>query len=60
MILESLELSWDVLLAVSGLILFFLILFALLGLVSFQGAFSRRCYYIGDDGSCKYQFILKK
>ncbi|RCH93740.1 calcium channel protein [Rhizopus azygosporus] len=51
MILESLELSWDVLLAVSGLILFFLILFALLGLVSFQGAFSRRCYYIGNDGS---------
>ncbi|EIE92076.1 hypothetical protein RO3G_16787 [Rhizopus delemar RA 99-880] len=48
-ILKSLELSWDLLLAVSGLILFFLLLFALLGLMSFQGTFSRRCYYTGDD-----------
>ncbi|KAG0747200.1 hypothetical protein G6F57_006621 [Rhizopus arrhizus] len=48
-ILKSLELSWDLLLAVSGLIFFFLLLFALLGLMSFQGTFSRRCYYTGDD-----------
>ncbi|KAI9268809.1 Ion transport protein-domain-containing protein [Sporodiniella umbellata] len=49
-ILQSLELSWDILLAVSGLSLFFLILFALLGNISFPGVFSRRCYYTADNG----------
>ncbi|OAD00432.1 hypothetical protein MUCCIDRAFT_113913 [Mucor lusitanicus CBS 277.49] len=50
-ILKSLETSWDILLAVSGLIFFFLLLFALVGLISFQGVFSRRCYYTADDSS---------
>lgn len=51
--MKSLETSWDLLLAVAGLILFFIILFALIGLISFQGVFSRRCYYLTDDNSCK-------
>ncbi|KAL9549481.1 hypothetical protein PS6_006058 [Mucor atramentarius] len=50
-ILKSLETSWDILLAVSGLIFFFLLLFALVGLISFQGVFSRRCYYTAEDNS---------
>ncbi|KAI8075574.1 Ion transport protein-domain-containing protein [Thamnidium elegans] len=50
-ILKSLETSWDILLAVSGLILFFLLLFALIGLISFQGVFSRRCYYTASDNT---------
>ncbi|CEP11360.1 hypothetical protein [Parasitella parasitica] len=50
-ILKSLETSWDLLLAVSGLIFFFLLLFALVGLISFQGVFSRRCYYTDADNS---------
>ncbi|CAO3640711.1 unnamed protein product [Mucor fragilis] len=50
-ILKSLETSWDILLAVSGLIFFFLLLFALVGLISFQGVFSRRCYYTAEDSS---------
>lgn len=53
-ILKSLETSWDILLAVSGLIFFFLLLFALFGLISFQGIFSRRCYYTASDSTCKY------
>lgn len=53
-ILKSLETSWDILLAVSGLIFFFLLLFALFGLISFQGIFSRRCYYTASDSSRKY------
>lgn len=56
-ILKSLETSWDILLAVSGLIFFFLLLFALLGLISFQGVFSRRCYVTSVDSSCKF-FLL--
>lgn len=57
-ILKSLETSWDILLAVSGLIFFFLLLFALLGLISFQGVFSRRCYVTGVDNSCKFCFSI--
>lgn len=57
-ILKSLETSWDILLAVSGLIFFFLLLFALFGLISFQGIFSRRCYYTGDDDVCKFTNII--
>lgn len=49
--MKSLETSWDILLAVSGLIFFFLLLFALVGLISFQGVFSRRCYYTAEDNS---------
>lgn len=52
-ILKSLETSWDILLAVAGLVFFFLLLFALVGLVSFQGVFSRRCYYTNGDNSRK-------
>jgi hypothetical protein len=52
-ILKSLETSWDILLAVSLLILFFLLLFALLGLISFQGIFSRRCYFTDSSNECK-------
>lgn len=52
-ILKSLETSWDILLAVSGLIFFFLLLFALIGLISFQGIFSRRCYYTASDNTRK-------
>ncbi|KAG0185974.1 calcium channel protein [Apophysomyces sp. BC1034] len=43
-ILRSLETSWELMLLVSGFIFFFLLLFALVGLISFQGVFSRRCY----------------
>ncbi|CAO3641997.1 unnamed protein product [Mucor hiemalis] len=57
-ILKSLETSWDILLAVSGLIFFFLLLFALLGLISFQGVFSRRCYVTSVDSSCKFFFYI--
>lgn len=65
-ILKSLETSWDILLAVSLLILFFLLLFALLGLISFQGVFSRRCYFTDTNHQCKFvslsliQFTHKK
>lgn len=52
-ILKSLETSWDILLAVSGLIFFFLLLFALIGLISFQGIFSRRCFYTTTDNTRK-------
>ncbi|RCH90012.1 calcium channel protein, partial [Rhizopus stolonifer] len=48
-ILKSLETSWDLLLAVTGLIFFFTILFALIGLISFNGVFSRRCYYTNAE-----------
>ncbi|KAG0175172.1 calcium channel protein [Apophysomyces sp. BC1021] len=41
---RSLETSWELMLLVSGFIFFFLLLFALVGLISFQGVFSRRCY----------------
>ncbi|KAI9483591.1 MAG: Ion transport protein-domain-containing protein [Benjaminiella poitrasii] len=54
-ILKSLETSWDLLLAVTGLILFFLIIFALFGLISYQGVFSRRCYYL--DAENKLQLV---
>ncbi|KAF7722394.1 calcium channel protein [Apophysomyces ossiformis] len=49
-ILKSLETSWELLLLVSGFIFFFLLLFALIGLISFQGVFSRRCY-VNEVGS---------
>ncbi|KAI8993323.1 Ion transport protein-domain-containing protein [Pilobolus umbonatus] len=49
MILKSLETSWELLLAITGLIFFFLLIFALLGLISFQGVFSRRCYYTDEN-----------
>ncbi|KAI7900056.1 Ion transport protein-domain-containing protein [Cokeromyces recurvatus] len=50
-ILKSLETSWDILLAVSGLILFFLIIFALFGLISYQGVLSRRCYFTDSENN---------
>ncbi|KAI8977429.1 Ion transport protein-domain-containing protein [Mycotypha africana] len=50
-ILRSLETSWQLILAVAGLILFFLVIFALLGLISFQGVFARRCYFTAEDSS---------
>ncbi|KAI8378320.1 Ion transport protein-domain-containing protein [Blakeslea trispora] len=54
-ILKSLETNWKILLAVSGLIIFFLLLFALIGLISFSGVFSRRCYF--TDGSNELQLV---
>lgn len=59
-ILKSLETSWDILLAVSGLILFFLLLFALVGLISFQGVFSRRCYFTDANSTCKSLLYYKR
>ncbi|KAI8338655.1 Ion transport protein-domain-containing protein [Chlamydoabsidia padenii] len=44
-ILKSLETGWDLMLDVSGFLFFFLFMFAMLGLISFRGVFSRRCYY---------------
>jgi Na+-transporting NADH:ubiquinone oxidoreductase subunit NqrB len=57
-ILKSLETSWDILLAVTGLILFFLLLFALVGLISFRGVFSRRCYFTDSDNTRKVIFCI--
>jgi ABC-type antimicrobial peptide transport system permease subunit len=57
-ILKSLETSWDIILAVTGLILFFLLLFALIGLISFRGVFSRRCYFTDNDNSRKAFYIF--
>ncbi|KAI8378680.1 Ion transport protein-domain-containing protein [Choanephora cucurbitarum] len=48
-ILKSLETNWNLLLAVVGLICFFLLLFALVGLISFNGVFSRRCYFTNSN-----------
>ncbi|KAI8381166.1 Ion transport protein-domain-containing protein [Radiomyces spectabilis] len=45
-ILRSLETGWQLLLDVSGFIFFFMLLFALAGLITFQGVFSRRCYQL--------------
>ncbi|CAO3628226.1 unnamed protein product [Cunninghamella blakesleeana] len=51
-ILKSLETGWDLLLDVAGFLFFFMFLFALVGLVTFHGVFSRRCYFYpdGPDG----------
>ncbi|KAI9307562.1 Ion transport protein-domain-containing protein [Cunninghamella echinulata] len=51
-ILKSLETGWDLLLDVSGFLFFFMFLFALVGLVTFHGVFSRQCYFFpdGPDG----------
>ncbi|KAI9259454.1 hypothetical protein BDA99DRAFT_538416 [Phascolomyces articulosus] len=47
-ILRSLLVSWGMLKDVIGFVLFFTLLFALIGLVSFKGVFSRRCYAVDD------------
>lgn len=52
-ILRSLLVSWDMLKDVLGFIFFFLVLFALIGLITFKGVFSRRCYAMQPDGQCK-------
>ncbi|KAI9312156.1 Ion transport protein-domain-containing protein [Dichotomocladium elegans] len=49
-ILRSLLISWDMLKEVTGFIFFFFVLFALIGLISFNGVFSRRCFAIGPSG----------
>ncbi|KAI7871731.1 Ion transport protein-domain-containing protein [Spinellus fusiger] len=50
MIMESLEESLSLLLVVLGFFFFFLLLWSLIGLISFQGAFSRRCYALEETG----------
>lgn len=52
-IMRSLEVSWGMLKDVIGFIFFFLLLFALIGLTSFKGVFSRRCYVMEPDGQRK-------
>ncbi|KAI8093916.1 Ion transport protein-domain-containing protein [Halteromyces radiatus] len=47
-ILKSLETGWDLMLDVSGFLFFFMFLFAMLGLISFRGVFSRQCYFFPD------------
>ncbi|KAI8140598.1 Ion transport protein-domain-containing protein [Fennellomyces sp. T-0311] len=49
-IMRSLLVSWDMLKDVVGFVLFFLLLFALIGLVSFKGVFSRRCFAVNASG----------
>ncbi|KAI9495474.1 Ion transport protein-domain-containing protein [Zychaea mexicana] len=49
-ILRSLLVSWDMLKDVIGFVLFFTLLFALIGLISFKGVFSRRCYAVDPSG----------
>ncbi|CAO3588343.1 unnamed protein product [Absidia cylindrospora] len=44
-ILKSLETGWDLMLDVSGFLFFFMFLFAMVGLISFRGVFSRQCYH---------------
>ncbi|KAI8064552.1 Ion transport protein-domain-containing protein, partial [Gongronella butleri] len=44
-ILKSLEAGWDLMLDVSGFLFFFLFLFAVVGLVTFGGVYSRQCHY---------------
>ncbi|KAL0076809.1 Ion transport protein-domain-containing protein [Phycomyces blakesleeanus] len=54
MIVRSLEESLGLLLVVLGFLFFFLLLWALIGLISFQGVFSRRCYVLDSAGVSTY------
>ncbi|ORX56168.1 hypothetical protein DM01DRAFT_1303553 [Hesseltinella vesiculosa] len=50
-ILESLETGWDLMLEVSGFLFFFLFIFAVVGLATFGGVYSRKCHYIPNGSS---------
>ncbi|KAI9029793.1 Ion transport protein-domain-containing protein [Phycomyces nitens] len=53
-IVKSLDESLGLLLVVLGFLFFFLLLWAMIGLISFQGVFSRRCYMLDSGGVSTY------
>lgn len=51
--MQSLEASLQLLFNVFGFVFFFMLVFALIGVMTYRGSFMRACYQVGPDGSRK-------
>jgi hypothetical protein len=49
--MQSLEASLQLLFNVFGFVFFFMMVFALIGVMTYKGAFMRACYQIDVDGN---------
>jgi hypothetical protein len=57
--MKSLEASLQLLFNVFGFVFFFMLVFALIGVMTYRGSFMRACYQMEADGSCKWFFVTQ-